>query len=524
MQKIRLFAHYLIFSLWFIIFPPLALAISSVNLSLDHWAYRAIDTLEGYGLIKSALTSTRPYSRLEAARLVWEAQKRWEESGSSKFFKEHTLLSSLLSRLKSEFKFELVDLRALEGTPTATYLKPVDELILKYQYQSEKAIYRPQRGWPPNHVIYPLYNQDGLVYSKGHNFSAELDGEGRLGNHFSIYYRPLFTSMEGANAHLELEKVYLKLELFNLELEVGRDSLWWGPGKHGSLIISNNAYPFDLIKLSNQRPFSIPFLGLFKFNLFLSRLDYREPFVAEPLLYGLRFNFKPHPIFEMGISHIVIFEGEGRKALSFRDYIDIIFGNANREFTKLDSNQQIAIDFSLFWSEFYKIIPLARSMKFYGEHGAEDTGFLPDRRALLLGLALYDIFLLGKVDFYLEYADISPASVPAAWYTHNFYPPIFRDRIFGHHAGSNSVDLFARVQVFVSPKINFGIDFDYEFKGKWLPEKTYTYQLGLDLEYLCQNKIWVKGRFVGQKFVDPALIAGGDNTSYYLGFDIHFKF
>lgn len=524
MKQFKFFANYTILLLYFISFPTLALAISSVNLSLDHWAYRALDTLEGYGLIESALTATRPYPRLEAARLVWEAEKRWEGMAQKEDFKENKLLPSLLSRLKLEFKPELVDLKALEGTAISTYLKPVDELILKYQYQSDNPIIRPQTGMPFTHTIYSLYNQDGLVYPEGHNFAAELIGEGRLWNHISFYYRPLFTSVEGENAHLDLAKGYLKFELLNIELEAGRDSLWWGPGKHGGLIISNNARPFDLIKLSNQRPFSIPFLGLFKFNLFLSRLDYGEPFIAEPLLYGLRLHFKPHPIFEMGISHVVIFEGQGRKALSFKDYIDIIFGNANREYTKLDSNQQIAIDLSLRWPNFHKFFPLARSLKFYGEYGAEDTGFLPDRRALLLGLAFYDIFLLGRIDLFLEYADTSPASVPAAWYTHNFYPPIFHERIFGHHAGSNTEDFFVRLQAFVTPKIHLGIDFDYEFKGKWLPEKTYTYQLGIDLEYLFQNNLWLKGRYVGQKFVDPARIAGGDSTSHFISFEIHSKF
>lgn len=509
---------------FFILSPRFCLAISSVNLPLDSWAYEALETLEGYGLIESAMPSTRPYSRLEAARLVWEAEKKWTEARQKENFKEMAIVSSSLSRLKKEFKSELIDLKVIEGAPVSTYLKPVDEVILKYQFQSDNTLIRPQDGLPRTHIIYPLYNQDGLVYRKGHNFDAQLEGESRLWNHFSIYYRPQFTAMEAENARFHLEKGYLKLELLNLELEVGRDAMWWGPGKHGALIISNNARPFDMIKFSNQRPFSLPFLGLFKFNLFFSRLDYKEPYIAEPLLYGLRLDFKPHPIFEIGISHIAIFEGEGRKALSFKDYLDIIFGNANREYTKLDSNQQIAFDFSLRWPNFYKIIPIARSLRLYGEYGAEDTGFLPDRRALLVGLGIYDLFLLGKIDIFFEYVDTSPAAFPAAWYTHNFYPPIFHERIFGHHAGSNADDFFMRLNVFISPQIKLGADFDYEFKGKWVPHKTYTYQLGLDLEYLLKNNIRLKGRYVGQKFIDPSGIAGGDNISHLFGLEIRFKF
>jgi len=44
-----------------------------VNVPLDSWVYGALDRLEGYGLIDSALSGTKPYSRLEVARLLGAA-------------------------------------------------------------------------------------------------------------------------------------------------------------------------------------------------------------------------------------------------------------------------------------------------------------------------------------------------------------------------------------------------------------------------------------------------------------------
>jgi len=61
----------------------------------------------------------------------------------------------------------------------------------------------------------------------------------------------------------------VKAEAFNLELEVGRDSLWWGPGYNGALLMTNNARPFDLVKLSNAYPYRIPWIGLLKFIFLL---------------------------------------------------------------------------------------------------------------------------------------------------------------------------------------------------------------------------------------------------------------
>ncbi|MDI6754545.1 MAG: capsule assembly Wzi family protein [Thermodesulfobacteriota bacterium] len=493
---------------------------------MDSWVYNALDRLEAYGLIESALSGTKPYSRLEAARLTAEGFKKWEELPSQKKssgFADKTLIPSLLERLKKEFKVELVELGILEGPRAHTYLKPVDEVILKYIFQTDNPVLRPQNGFPQTHTIYPIYNNDGIIYRKHHNFSVELQGEGRLWNHFSLFYRPILKVFENEGGEVQLEKGYLKVGGAKIELEVGRDSLWWGPGYHGALLMTNNARPFDMIKLSNSQPFLVPILGPFKFNLFFSRLDYGEPAVAKPLLYGLRLNIKPHPILEFGISHIAIFEGEGRKDLSLSDYVSILYSNRNLS-GKLESNQQVAIDLVLRWPNFDKILPMARSLKFYGEYGAEDTGFLPDRRAFLLGLVLNDLFLLGRLNLQLEYAHTAPRDVPGAWYSHGLYPPIYHERIFGHHVGSNGEDIFIRFTADLSPKLLLGIDFNAETHGKRDAIQTNSYQWGADVDYLINDRMNLKGRYILEKFKDPNSIAGGDSTRHLFGMEFRLNF
>jgi len=507
-----------------IAFPSFCWAISSVNVPFDSWVYEALERLEAHGLIDSAVSGTKPYSRLEAARLAAEAQKKWEDLLSKKKsagFAEKQLIPFLLKRLKKELKDELIDLGAAEGPRAPTYFKPVDELILKYHYQTDDPVIRSQRAYTPQHTIYPIYNNDGIVYRKHHNFSVEIQGEGRLWNHFSLYYRPILKVFEGEGAYLDLEKGYLKAEVAKIELEVGRDSLWWGPGYHGALLMSNNARPFDLVKLSNHQPFLLPILGPFKFNLFLSRLDYGEPFISKPLLYGLRLNFKPFPIFELGFSQIAIFEGEGRKSLSFEDYVRILYSNRNLT-GKLESNQQMAIDFVLRWPNFDKFLPVARSLKFYGEVGAEDTGVPPDKRAYLFGLFINDLFLTGKIDLRLEYANILQKFTP--WYDHWDYPPIYHNRIFGHHAGTRSEDIFIRLTAYLSPKILLGIDFDSEAHGKNDDIQTNSYQLGVDLDYLIQDRMSLKGRYIFESFRAPDSFAGGDNTHHLFWLALRYRF
>jgi hypothetical protein len=168
-----LIVSFLVFLPFLAFLPSHAFAASSVNVPLDSWAYEALETLEGYGLIDSALSGTRPYARLEVARLVGEAIKKWEDLVARKKpsgFAENELIPSLLERFKWEFKAELIDLGVMEGSRVSTYLKPVDEVILKYVYQTDNPVVRPQSANPPTHTIYPIYNNDGIVYRKQNNF------------------------------------------------------------------------------------------------------------------------------------------------------------------------------------------------------------------------------------------------------------------------------------------------------------------------------------------------------------------
>lgn len=497
--------------LFFLSFLPSARGNSSVNIPLDSWVYPALEKLESYGLIRSLLSGARPYTRLEAARLAAEAMKRWEAMPpQTSSFAGKELIPKLLQRLRRELRLELIDRGDLAGAPAATYIKPVDQVILKTVYQTDAPVVRPQLGPPATETVYPVYNNDGIVYRKGNNFTSELEGEGRIWNHLSFYYRPIFLVREGEDAQVRLEKGYLKAEALNLELEVGRDSLWWGPGHHGALIMTRNARPFDLIKLSNSYPFILPVLGAFKFNLFLSRLDPEQPFIARPLLYGLRLDLKPHPVLELGVSHMAIFEGEGRKDLSVAEVFRILYSNTSRDNTKLESNQQLALDLALRWPHMDRFLPLAKSLKIYGEMGAEDRGVLPDRRSYLVGLALYDLFLTGRADVRLEYANTSPHSEPSAWYTHGAYPPLFHGRIFGHPAGSNADDLYARLAGYITSSLTLGVYFDLMKQGIRQNPETRSYQYGADFAWLLSERSSIQGMYLYEVFQDRSGIAGGN--------------
>ena len=128
------------------------------------------------------------------------------------------------------------------------------------------------------------------------------------------------------------------------------------------------------------------------------------------------------------------------------------------------------------------------------------------------------------MDLRLEYANTGSPDSPSAWYTSSSYPPIYHERIFGHHVGSNAEDIYARLTAYLSTKLTLGLDFNAETQGKKDGVKTHSYQWGVDADYWIRDQIKVKGRYILENFRDPQSIAGGDKTHHLFGIELRCGF
>ncbi len=337
-----------------------ALASASINVPLNSSLYGDIETLSARGLIKSDLSSTKPFTRSEAGRLLVEAIEQAEKEDIS------TFPAGLLERMSKDYKDEISEART-PGSAPDTFIKPVEEFSISYNFLDGP---------------FSICNNKGIDYFDGSNTMVQFQSSGRLWNVFSFYIQPMFIYNQRYNdidgnddTEIRLYKGYVKFAVDDFEIVAGRDSMWWGPGYHGSLLMSNNAKPFDMVKISNPRatllPWIFSYLGPFRYNLLLSRLDDNEHKITDkstgddlskPYLYGLRLDFKPHPLVEVGLSHLVLFGGEGRN-INFTDFFKIAYSNKNRDGTKLESNQEVAVDLALTIPNVGRLIPLADSIK-----------------------------------------------------------------------------------------------------------------------------------------------------------------
>lgn len=431
-------------------------AASSTNVSLERDLYSDMEFWAAEGLIGSQLYSIKPFAGSEVGRqLVAALDKCYAMKTPS------ATCRNIQKQYAKLFDAEIAEARSPEHISN-TFLKPVETFSVSYKYLSGP---------------FSIYNNEGIHYGEGHNAMIQLQSQARLWNVFSFFVQPALIynqhvglDEDGSSTDLRLHKGYAKLTIYNIELEVGRDSLWWGPGYHGVLLMSNNAQPFDMIKLSNPEPILLPwifsYLGPVQFNLIFSQLndERKGAELANPFLYGLRLGFKPHPYLELGVTHLAMFGGPGRRDLSLGEIITTLYGNSNRDAEKTDSNQQFAADFSLTIPNIKKYIFLADGIKLYCEAGGEDSGYPPDRRAYIAGLALFKPFGLERAVFRGEYANLSPKSAPDAWYNHQYYPMRYEGQIFGHHVGSDAEDIFIEwSQSF--EKFFYKLGFDRERSG-----------------------------------------------------------
>jgi hypothetical protein len=289
--------------------------------------------------------------------------------------------------------------------------------------------------------------------------------------------------------------------------------------------MSTNARPFDMVKLSNPHPTVLPwafkYLGLFQFNLILSKLGEDRP-ISEPYLYGLRFDFKPHPLFEVGLSQLAIFGGQGI-SLSTGDILKILYSNQNLT-GNVDSNQQVAIDFALRIPNINKFLPLASSIKFYAEIGAEDTGYPPDKRAYLGGSRFYDFLMVKNLQATMEYVNTSTQDTPWVWYRHPKYPAAFEGKNFGHHVGTDAKDLFFELSYDINQKIWSRISFDHEERGASQQNPEKSLEGRIEIEYYVADWARVDVGYGYEKISDLNHIEGLDQTNHFFGIRTYFRF
>lgn len=466
LKEYSLFIGLLYGSKWVFFDTSPYLITSSTNIPLDSKIYKYLDELSFKGLF-----STRPLTRNEIDILL-------RDVGARDNLDEWT--RKIIDRLEEEQKKE----NSIHGYTRAGFY---------YLDSSDKRQYFD-------------YERDQNWFGHGFNPRVELSFGGdilpKLSYNFSgsMWYN-------GDKTKIDLKESYLKINFKNLEIEIGRDHLWWGPTYHGSLLLSDNPPPFDLIKLTTRTE-------RFKFTTFLTRLE-KERFIPKPYLNGMRFEWLPFENFTLGASRMIMFMGEGRPSLKIGDIPTVLAGE--NVGGRLETNQLAGLDFS--WR--------LKDLEVYGVWAGEDeAGGMPSAEAYQVGGMLRDIFH-SPIDLRIEYAiNRKKPHQKATWYEHFIYKSGYRykGQVIGHHMGSDAQDIFIRLDYNNLPRLKYAFEFDYERHGMIKPVEEREIRYAVEFEYELTPDASIFLRYANWWTRNSNFIEGRKRRDSYIRFEWEYRF
>jgi membrane-associated phospholipid phosphatase len=292
---------------------------------LDSWVYPMLERLAALGVIRNEFLGMRPWTRLECARLVQEA-----EDGLSEKSLDAAVGSSSMKMLESEFAREKEVLGG--GSNRAMKLESV-------YTRSTNISGKPLAD--SEHFGQTVINDFGRPFQEGFNNATGFSGYAAEGK-YTFYVRGEYQHAPAGPAYslpvrqaiafvdanpvqpaqavaavdqYRLEEAYVGVNVENWQMTFGKQSLWWGPGEGGALLFSNNAEPIYMFRASRIAPLRLPWLfhwmGPVKVDFFFGQLAGNE-FPPRPVIHGEKISFKPTQNLELGFSRTAELGGVGR--------------------------------------------------------------------------------------------------------------------------------------------------------------------------------------------------------------------
>ena len=403
---------------------------ASVYVPLDSWVYAAFDRLIALGYVRSSIVGLRPWTRSECKRLIDSI----DDTDDAASRENPAFIQSLIDALQSEFaEPEQSEAHQFSGEIESVYFRATGvsgkPLTDDFNFGSTFV----------NDFGRPF--QEGFDGIAGASARAEY---GPLAFYLRLEYQhvpgapPLPEAARIAIAHgvdpnlppapavpqpqidrLRLLDSYVSWSFNKVQVSFGKQSLWWGPGQNGAMLISDNAEPINMIRIDQVQPFTLPgilkYLGPMRMQVFMGRLagqnfidlggtpigTYVQPLSDQPYVTGQKLSLKPTPNLEIGISRTSVFGGPAFPVTPGR-LGTVLFSLSTSNTSGNDpGDRRTGFDFS------YRIPGLRNWLTLYADAMAEDEInpiAYPRRSAMNPGIYLSHLPKLPHVDFRAEAA------------------------------------------------------------------------------------------------------------------------
>jgi membrane-associated phospholipid phosphatase len=463
---------------------------------LDSWVYAAIERLEAMGYIHTAFEGAKPWARTECARLISEADDELQVStGSAAEPEGHEEAQALLTALSEEFhregELDMGGANRWAALPTVyTRVVSASGTVLTDGYHFGQT-----------------YAYDyGRPFRRGTNFISGFSTDftaGLLFLHLSgeFQHAPSAPALSDAVRQVIAERDLIPLSPaqpfgainqvavmdsyagFNLDgwqISFGRQSLSWGPGLGGSLILSDNAAPFYMLRIAQAQPLELPSflgrLGPVRLESFMGR-EKDHPISGRPFIYGQKISLKPFRSLEFAYARTTTIGGT-YDPLNPHTFLDSFLGRVDTQENSVPGDSHTSID----WT--WNLPHLHDRFVLYGEMESDDDPIPlqnPTRAVLRPGIFIVRLPWLNKWDLHAEWTS---SVCPGERQDHgrlNYWNADYRDgytnngNLVGNTVGREGKTIQAWSRYWISPQqtIDFtakNSEVDTDFipgGGKW---------------------------------------------------------
>ena len=304
-------------------------------------------------------------------------------------------------------------------------------------------------------TIYPhLYGQVGEKFA----FTTDIAHRFVYGEFFEDFFpdETKIRQLEGDLKNRTAINGYLKFNLPWFELQLGQDTLQWGPGYHDSLLVSKNPLAMDMIKLqATYSPIT--------FTAFTGILEDMAEDINEKYISGHRAEGYFWDKFGFGISEVVVYGS--RFEPGYLNPVNIYLIN-EQPISRADGRVPGSGD-NVLMSVDMRLRPVD-NFEIYGELMVDDGNPAANFKhwdtkfGILGGIYLTDPFGIPDTDFHAEYAFINQYAYthvnPVNVYKH-FTTPI------GHQIGSDADNLWLEMRRRWTDKLETVFGYELERHG-----------------------------------------------------------
>ena len=420
-----------------IVFPAKADSIgANVSLTIGEWVQFVLWKLEANGLTGPIFASSRPFERQEIARIVADMKERIEDGRLN----PSSLELGLIRKLEAEFAR---DLRP-EGVEARGLL--VGEVDYQDEWNSPSASLWSAASF---HPIPSLMLYEEVDIGKGRGIIGD---EGETASRRTKTWRWDYTA--------DFRRAYIRgtgiLPVGQFGALLGRQSIFWGPGYGGSLIVSDNSPAFDMVFLKAR-------FGPVKAIAFSAVLDkmwseHGDPpyrYLANRYLSGHRIDWVVTDRVELGLSELILYGGEARN-MELQYINPLLPYYASQWNSNKDDNVLVSADFA--------VRPIDR-LKVYGQFLVDDFNYTdhdPNALGYIAGVYLSDPLGISGTDLRAEYTRID------TWtYTHLETENQFTHYgwVMGHHLGPDADQLFIELSRMINVDARLKLTYAFERQG-----------------------------------------------------------